>query len=129
MSRPKSQGTAWETEIVNLLRVGGFDAFRLSEGGQYDLGDVMIPEFGIVVEAKDRSQISLHSEVQKANRKTWLKGLMAVVVWKRKERKAGNSRRSQVGEPIVALRLEDFVHILRHLDMAPGSTIKNWRPE
>lgn len=40
MSRPKDQGTRWETELVNRIQTRGLLADRLAEGGNNDKGDV-----------------------------------------------------------------------------------------
>lgn len=40
MSRPKDQGTRWESELVNRIQKRGLLADRLAEGGSSDKGDV-----------------------------------------------------------------------------------------
>lgn len=42
MSKPKAQGTAWETAFVNACQDVGLAADRLPEGGLRDAGDVWI---------------------------------------------------------------------------------------
>lgn len=42
MSKPRAQGTAWETELVNRAQAYGILADRLAEGGSNDRGDVWL---------------------------------------------------------------------------------------
>ena len=71
-------------------------------------------EFGeLVVESKDRAQLSLHQVLAKANVKA--RPADAVVWWKRTERKEGNARRTQVGGPLVAMSEELFLQLLGEL--------------
>ena len=114
-NRSKQQGTAWESAIVRRFTDEGINAWRLSEGGQYDLGDVMLDEYGIVIECKDTTQLNLHQAVAKANRKAARRGHIAAGAWKRKKRQNGNQRRTQVGPPIVAMLLDDYLLLLHHL--------------
>lgn len=53
MSKPKAQGTAWETAFVHQAQDAGLAADRLPEGGMSDAGDVWIndtPERDILSE-------------------------------------------------------------------------------
>lgn len=42
MSKPKAQGTAWETAFVRMVQDAALPADRLPEGGLRDAGDVWI---------------------------------------------------------------------------------------
>ena len=113
MSKSKSQGTAWETEIVRRAQAVGLIAERLAEGGAYDLGDVRIFSDGpmaYIIEAKDRANLNLHKALEKARFKS--KARYTVVAWKRRVRKGGNVNRTQDGEPVVAMTLDLFLEII-----------------
>jgi hypothetical protein len=76
MNRPKKQGTAAETRVVNLHIMRGIGARRLSEGGVHDKGDVEIlylnegnPDL-IVGEVKDRERLNAPEALEKAMRKS-----------------------------------------------------------
>lgn len=110
-SRPKDLGTALETRVVRAAQDAGLIAERLAEGGANDLGDVRIyAEQEWVVEAKDRMALNIHDALDKAIRKAGTP--RAVVYWRRMARKAGNQRRHQVGQPVVAMTLEAFLELL-----------------
>ncbi len=114
VNKPKAAGTREETWIVNTLQDAGFAAERLAEGGMHDLGDILIRGtwHELVVEAKARERLTIHSEVAKAKRKAGY--LKSVVIWKRLVRKPGASRRTPVdGETrVVAMDLDTFLWLL-----------------
>lgn len=111
-NRQKAQGTRWEREVLEAVHDAGYtDAYRLAEHGTKDQGDLLIGSRKIVLECKDRERLNIHDTVAKASRKA--DGWTAAVVWKRRARKEGNTRRHTVGEPIVALTLTDFLEIIR----------------
>ena len=44
MNKPKRQGTAWETDVVQAFQLHNLPAGRYPEGGSNDLGDVWVGE-------------------------------------------------------------------------------------
>jgi hypothetical protein len=114
VNKPKAQGTAWETELVNSLSLDlGVQVVRLPEGGVYDRGDLSFEVAGteVVIEARDRSSMQVHTATQKANRKAT--GALTALIWKRKILKPGNTVRSQVGRPVVVMPLHDWVELVK----------------
>lgn len=119
--RPKDQGTRLETATVKAAEAAGLYAERIAEGGPNDLGDVRIwgsagvrdgqvqPVAGFIVECKDRMALNIHEALQKAINKS---GRYTVVKWRRMARKSGNTRRHEVGEPVVAMTESLFLELL-----------------
>jgi hypothetical protein len=121
VNKPRIKGTAEERRQRDLCTNAGLTVRRLAEEGSKDRGDfeIQIPLFGqIIVESKDRAQISLHQILAKTAEKA---GGDAVVWWKRTELKDGNQRRSQVGGPLVAMPERLFLQMLVEL-AARGET-------
>ena len=115
VNKPKRQGTAWESTLVNIAHSFGFgDAERLAEGGMHDLGDIRIPRDtdDFIIEAKHRDRLKVHEEVQNARIKARRGGAYSAVIWKRTTKKAGNDKRSQVGVPIVCMDIETFMLLI-----------------
>jgi len=114
--RPRDAGTRWETALTRRLH----DSWRLAEGGLHDAGDLAwrLPTGDIVVvEAKRRQNLSVHTALAKAKAKS--KGadlpfvpLATVLIWDRPVLKEGNERRSRAGEPVVVVGLDDFVTLI-----------------
>ena len=87
MSKPKAQGTQWESELVRRAQDAGLVAGRHAEGGSSDVADVWIgsptPETGDIT----------------------------VLAWKRLT--GEGTRRSPDGErDVVVMRTEDFLRLL-----------------
>ena len=60
MTNPsKAKGTAAETAIVNYLRELGVDAHRHALHGTQDVGDILIPGSGVVIEVKAHRDMAL----------------------------------------------------------------------
>lgn len=112
VNKPKSAGTRWEREVLLRFEAADIQVTRLAEGGVNDLGDLMIDDHGIVIEAKDRASMNVHGVLKDAVAKAKRGGFVAVVAWKRKGMKSGNTKRSPMGPPLVAMRLEDFIELL-----------------
>lgn len=123
-SRPKDLGTRLETATVEAARAAGLEAERLAEGGSKDLGDVRIwsyevdggviyPSLAYIVECKDRMALNIHEALQKAVAKG---GRRTVVKWRRMARKPGNTNRSEVGVPIVAMTEDLFLELIGGYD-------------
>jgi hypothetical protein len=70
MNRPKKQGTAAETRIVELHKAKRLLARRLAEGGRNDLGDVEVwsgwLDSPIIGEVKDRERLNAAEALEKA---------------------------------------------------------------
>lgn len=112
-SRPKDLGTKHETRIVRVCQDAGLIAERIVEGGMYDLGDVrIITETDQVwfVESKNTMQLNIHDALEKAILKSGSPN--TVVWWRRMHRKNGNTRRTQMGVPVVAMTPETFLELL-----------------
>ena len=119
MSRSKAQGTRFESYLIaHKLRTG--NAWRLAEGGEHDAGDITwrLPSGDhVVIEAKRRENLPVHAALAKAKGKVAAADLpfiplLTVVVWDRPALKAGNVRRSRVGEPVVIVGLDDFIKLV-----------------
>ena len=87
MSKPKAQGTQWESELVRRLQDAGLVAGRHAEGGSSDVADVWIgspvPEVGDIT----------------------------VVAWKRLT--GDGTRRTPDGErDVIVLRTDDFLRMI-----------------
>ena len=122
-SRAKDLGTRLETATVDAAQAAGLAAERLAEGGSKDLGDVRIWGWRIwahktdpttvrrvfVVECKDRMALNIHEALAKAIAKG---GRFTVVKWRRMARKPGNTNRTQVGEPIIAMSESLFLELI-----------------
>ena len=119
VNKPRIKGTREERRQRELCQAHRLKVRRLAEEGIKDRGDFVIdvPLFGeLVVESKDRAQLSLHQVLAKANVKA--RPADAVVWWKRTERKEGNARRTQVGGPLVAMSEGLFLALLDELRAA-----------
>ena len=116
VSRPKAQGTAHETSIVNKMMDAGIPARRIAEGGSKDIGDVLVmPTYGDewVIEAKATQTLNVTRVLGKARKKSGIKN--TVLIWKRLTKSEGNSRRTPDGEPVVVvLSFESFVDLLNN---------------
>ena len=106
MSKPKAQGTAFESWLVTQLNeklwpIG--TARRIAEGGAKDIGDVTYQD-GFnqtwVVECKATQTINVTRVLGKARAKG---GKYTVLAWKRLTRSKGNTNRTPDGEPIVVV--------------------------
>ncbi len=114
--RPKAAGTRFESALARRLG----DAWRLAEGGGKDAGDLAwrLPSGDhLIVEAKRRETLSVHTALAKAKQKAAQANLpfallATILVWDRPQLKAGNIRRSRVGEPVVVCGLDDFVRLV-----------------
>lgn len=106
MSKPKAQGTAFETWLVNSLKTlspVAWDARRIAEGGANDEGDITYTD-GFsqrwVIEAKATQTLNVTRVLGKARAKG---GKYTVLAWKRLTRSKGNTNRTPDGEPIVVV--------------------------
>lgn len=111
-SKSKQQGTAWQREVKHWLEVFGYHVDVLPEGGRYDEGDLWVPELNLVVECRTREQMNIHGATQKARMKARYRAAIAAVAWKRLGRKPGNIRRTQVGVPIIAMGMDDWIQLI-----------------
>jgi hypothetical protein len=120
VNKPKAQGTAFETQIVNRAHARGLQAWRLAEGGQRDAGDVVLVDSDgdhWVIEAKHRENLSAHQALHKAQAKADKADLPFVayttaLIWKRSTSRGQGQRRTPEGT-IVILGLEDFLGLLQ----------------
>lgn len=111
-TRSKDLGTAWESTVVKQAQAAGLVAERLAEGGQYDRGDVRVfTDHEWIIECRNRQQMSIHEALEKALHKSGTPH--TAVIWRRMKRKDGNTNRTQVGVPIVAMTLETFFELLK----------------
>ena len=120
MSNPnKAQGTYWEQAIIAAAKDAGLAAWPLARRGPSDPGDLAIQSARgpIVVEARCRDRMSVHTELEAAKQQTRDAVLpfvpySVVLVWKRLSQKPGNERRSRVGEPLGVQGLDDWLGLL-----------------
>ncbi len=105
----------WEKEVRTYFEERGFDVHRLAEEGIHDQGDleVILSDFPLIIECKDVSNLPIHETVVKAGKKAGLS--YSAVVWKRKRLEKGNTKRTQVGKPIVCMTMSDFADLLRQV--------------
>lgn len=121
--KPKRQGTAYETEVVNYLSSRGFPAARLAEGGRRDRGDIGFDADGEawIVECKARERLSLHQAVAKAESKAGADPV--VVFWRRLVSSEGGKRRKPNGvREVVAMTPEVFIRLLGRGSQSPQSS-------
>jgi len=116
MSKPKAQGTAWETSIVNQLKAAGIYARRIAEGGSKDIGDVLAATEAAgewVIEAKATQTLNVTRVLDKAIKKSGVKN--TALIWKRLTKSNGNTKRTPDGVPVVVvLSFESFVELLNN---------------
>jgi hypothetical protein len=118
-TKPKQLGTAWESEIVELLRWAGMHPRRLAEGGQRDEGDIEFYDRTgerWVVEAKATANLNITRTLAKAKDKAM--GMAPVaLVWKKLTRKGDNQRRTPDGERVVVIiDWETFMSLITRRD-------------
>jgi hypothetical protein len=119
MSKSKAQGTRFETDIVRLAQLGGFQAWRLAEGGGGDPGDVVIVTPSgdhYVVECKHRENLPVHGALEKARLKAAKADLPFAVtdvalIWKRTLPAPDGGRRKPHGT-VVVIDLSDWLRLI-----------------
>ena len=115
VNKPKIQGTAFETLIVNKLNEYGFKARRLAEGGSKDEGDVecevpfssILPYPRVIFEAKHRANLNVHQTLAKAKEKSGNSDV--ILAWKKTKRKNNSKVRVADGERVVYIVDEDLM--------------------
>jgi hypothetical protein len=114
VNKPKMQGTAHETAIVNSLKEAGIAASRIAEGGSKDRGDVLLLDGAgeeWVIEAKATQTLNVTRVLGKAKVKSGIAN--TALIWKRLTKSEGNARRTPDGEPVVVvLSFKSFVQLL-----------------
>jgi hypothetical protein len=121
-NRSKQQGTDWERELTRKLaeQLGpGWFVMPMRVGGRDDPGDILIKNHSanieVVVQARNRGAMNIHVTLSvamtaaakvNANR-------LAAVAWKRLATKAGNTKRTQMGVPVVGISLATFTELLK----------------
>lgn len=117
MSKPKAQGTRFETWMVNWLnRIEGVVASRLAEGGIQDQGDIRwydMFEDVWVAECKATQALNVTRVLSKARLKS-PNPKTTVLFWKRLTKtQPGAKRRTPDGEPVVVVMgLDTFHHLI-----------------
>ena len=115
MSKPKAQGTRYESWIVKELDAIGITARRIAEGGSADEGDVEAFIHGErwVLEGKATQSLNVQKILGKARKKAGGTTPVAVI-WKRLVKVAGMTNRQPVeGErTVVILSWEDFIDLV-----------------
>ena len=115
VNKPKIQGTAFETLVVNKLNNYGFKARRLAEGGSKDEGDIecevpfaeILPYPRVVLEAKHRANLNVHQTLAKAKEKAGDSDV--ILAWKKTKRKNNSKVRVADGERVVYIVDEDLM--------------------
>lgn len=118
LKSPKKKGTAFETAVVTAARALGFVARRLAEGGMADEGDLELwarDGTRIVIEAKATATLSPQTVLAKATAKARGHGHTGPValIWKRATVKAGNTKASPDGPPLVIMPLADWLNLIK----------------
>lgn len=106
-TRPRDQGTWYETQRVSYHQACGLYASRLIEGAAKDLGDLAIvahPDFDPhgahwIEEAKFRANLNPHKALDQAIHKAGHKQVL--LAHKRLTRNDGNQRRTPDGLPEI----------------------------
>jgi hypothetical protein len=118
MSKPKAQGTAWETFVVNTLKAIGYTvkgAKRIAEGGALDIGDIEWEDGFLtkwIGECKATQTLNVTRVLGKARKKSG--NPYTVVFWKRLTKSDGKSRRTPDGEPMVVVMAYDtFMDLMK----------------
>jgi len=115
MNRPKSQGTAWESWLVNRFMSIGLYSRRLPEGGSLDRGDLEVvtnTSGTFIIEAKSTQTLNVTRVLNKARIKSG-DGVMCVLIWKRLVKlKDGQKKRRPDGEPMVVVMGLDTFELL-----------------
>ena len=129
MSASKRKGTAWESEIVNYLRLVGVPhAERRALAGAKDRGDIAgIP--GVVIECKSAARVELAAWVDEAETERENDGAeYGIVAIKRRGRGSG-------GDGYAVLPVASLVALLREAGYIPsldpatgGAAAKDRRP-
>ena len=125
MNRPKKQGTAFETFLVDRFGDVGCIARRLAEQGTSDVGDIEIIDAGgdtWVIEARHREKMGVHTALEKARKKALKHGSMVDValIWKRSQQQGENTRRTPVAVgTVVVLDLPTFLSLVGQEDLRP----------
>lgn len=125
-NKSKQQGTDWERELARKLaeQLGpGWYVMAMRVGGRDDPGDILIKnhsaDIEFVIQARNRGAMNIHvtllAAIQTALR--FSPKRMAAVAWKRLETKAGNTKRTAVGVPVVAISLSTFADLLRRASL------------
>lgn len=119
MSRPKDQGTRFETWTVDWLKnTGQLNPRRLAEGGSNDEGDVRFDthfEGPWTVECKAAERLNVTRVLSKARAKS-PEPRQTVLFWKRLV-KGDGKRRKPDGEPVVVVMgLDTFAQLIGHPD-------------
>jgi len=128
-SRSKAQGTRFAWKLRNRLVAAGLPAKALPEGGPLDEGDIEVHiwdlTYGepqarrIVVEARSRQNMSLHTAMvkalQKEDRAALREDRYADAVWLAWERMIplgpGRKRRVSAGPILVTITLDEAIRL------------------
>jgi len=95
MSKPKAQGTAWESALVRQIQDAGLGADRLPEGGMRDAGDIWI---------HDTPRLNPNNVD------------IPVVAWSRLVDNGSGRRVADGARAVIVLSVPDFLTIIRNLD-------------
>lgn len=89
MTNPsRAKGTAAESAIVTYLRARGIDAHRHPPHGTKDVGDILIPGSGVVIEVKNCKSMDLAGWVDETATETANAGADLGVVWHKRRGKS-----------------------------------------
>jgi hypothetical protein len=120
-SKQKQQGTAWQRAVRHVMEVRGFKVEVLPEGGVNDEGDLWVPELNMVIECRTRMQMNIHDATLRAQQKAaMIRQARVAVAWKRLGLKPGNRKRTQVGVPIVAMPINQWMDLVTKLRRLEG---------
>ena len=113
MNKPKMQGTAFESWLVERFRGEKLESARFAEGGSNDIGDLWVDdefEQMWVVEAKATERLNVTRVLGKAIKKG---GPRTVLIWKRLIKTGKKVRQADGEKVVVVLSLDLFVELLR----------------
>lgn len=116
MSNPsKAKGTAWESAIVDYLRIFNPHVERRTLNGNHDRGDITgIP--GVVIEAKNAKTITLAAWVDEANIEGLNDNAPVAVVWVKRR------GRTSPMDGYVVMDGTQFVRLLEEAGYLPDTS-------
>ncbi len=112
-NKPKQQGTAWESALVERFRGENLESARFAEGGSNDIGDLWVDdEFELmwVVEAKATERLNVTRVLGKAIEKG---GARTVLIWKRLIKTGKKVRQADGEKEVVIMTLDLFIELMK----------------
>ena len=113
MNKPKQQGTAFESALVQHFRDENLEATRFAEGGSLDLGDLWFDDahsYMWIVEAKATERLNVTRVLAKAREKSGID--RTVLIWKRLVKTGKKVRQADGEKVVVVMTLDMFTDLI-----------------